>query len=242
MTIPKKARDFASLLRSGRWFGGLSEALQDDLLTIAVVRSLVPDEALFLRGAEPDGLYAVVDGSIRIAGRTDAGKEVLLTVLDPPGWFGEIAVFDGSVRTHDAIAQVASTVVRVPQAPLRALLDADPRRWRDLGLLLAGKMRVLFAAVEDTAALPVRVLLARRLVGLARVHGEWDDKSRRVLSIGQEQLATMLGTSRQTVNALLKELAAKGVIRAAYGQIELLDLEGLRAIAETSDGADRPPT
>lgn len=55
---------------------GLSEALQDDLLTIAVVRSLVPDEALFLRGAEPDGLYAVVDGSIRIAGpaRTPARR------------------------------------------------------------------------------------------------------------------------------------------------------------------------
>lgn len=70
-----------------------------------------------------------------------------------------------------------------------------------------------------------------------------DDKSLRALSIRQEQLATMLGTSRQTVNALLKELAAKGVIRAADGQIELLDLEGLLAIAETSQRqADCPPT
>lgn len=232
MSAPKKARDFAPLLRSGRWFGGLAADLQDELLAISVVRSLVPEEALFLRGAEPDGLYAVVDGSIRIAGRTDAGKEVLLTVLDPPAWFGEIAVFDRAPRTHDAIAQVASTVVRVPEGALLALLDAKPERWRDLGLLLATKLRLLFATVEDTVALPFRTQLARRLVSLARVHGEWDDKSRRTLSIGQEQLATMLGTSRQTVNAILKELAAKGILRASYGQLELLDLDRLREIAD----------
>lgn len=228
----KKARDYAALLRSGRWFGGLAETSRDELLAIAIVRTLAPEEALFLRGAEPDGLYAVVDGSIRIAGRSDSGKEVLLTVLDPPAWFGEIAVFDGSARTHDAIAQVASTVVRVPQGALLALLDAKPERWRDLGLLLATKMRLLFSTVEDTLALPLRIQLARRLLGLARVHGEWDDKSRRVLSVGQEQLATMLGTSRQTVNTILKELAAKGLLRASYGQIELLDLDGLRDVAE----------
>ncbi|MBX3234264.1 MAG: Crp/Fnr family transcriptional regulator [Labilithrix sp.] len=221
-----------ALLRSGRWFGGLAPEVQDDLLALAVVKTLAPEETLFLRGAEPDGLYAVVDGSVRICGRTDAGKEVLLTVIDPPGWFGEIAVFDGDVRTHDAIAQVETTVILVPQVPLLAMLAANPPRWRDLAMLLATKLRLVFAMVEDTVALPLKTQLARRVLSLARVHGEWDDRSRRVLSVGQEQLATMLGTSRQTVNAILKDFAAKGLLRASYGRIELLDFEGLRVAAE----------
>jgi CRP/FNR family cyclic AMP-dependent transcriptional regulator len=222
---------YAGLLRTGRWFQGLPDALQDALLRAAVVRVLPAGERLFTRGDSPCGLYAVVEGSVRISGVTDAGKEVLLTLAEPPSWFGEIAVFDRDVRTHDAVAHVASTLVRVPQTALDAILAAEPRYWRDLGLLLTSKLRLIFTMLEDLAVLPLGVRLARRLLLMADAYGEWQDRSRRVVDVRQEQLAMMLATSRQTMNALLKDYAAQGLVRVAYGQVEILDFDGLRRIA-----------
>jgi CRP-like cAMP-binding protein len=228
---PRNQERFAPLLRSGRWFRGLGDDLQAELLRVAVVRHLDAGERLFSRGDPPCGLYAVVDGTVRIGGVTDAGKEVVLTLVEPPSWFGEIAVFDGEPRTHDAVAQTASTVIRVPQDALLALLEANPRYWRDLALLVTTKLRLAFVALEDSAARPLPLRLARRLLVMAHAHGDWDDRSRRVVEVRQEQLATMLGTSRQTLNASLKEYAAQGVLRISYGQIEILDVDALRRLA-----------
>ena len=221
----------AELLRSGRWFRGLAEDRQADLLDAAVARTLGPGEQLFARGDAPDGLYAVVDGVIRVTGTAESDKEVLLAIVEPPGWFGEIAVFDGDARTHDAVAQTTATVLHIPQRPLDAILTAHPAFWRDLGLLLAAKMRLMFTVVEDAAAMPLAARLARRLLVTAGGHGELLEGARRTIAVSQEQLATMLGTSRQTLNATLKALEAQGLVRVSYGQIELLDFDGLRRIA-----------
>lgn len=226
-----KSERYAALLRSGRWFGGLSGELQRELLGLSVPRTLAPGERLFSRGDPPCGLYASVDGSIRVTGATESGKEVVLALIEPPSWFGEISVFDRSPRTHDAVAQTEATVLRIPQEPLEAMLDREPRYWRDLGVLLASKLRLTFIALEDTAALPVGVRLARRLVLTAASLGEWSDRSRRVVGVRQDQLAAMLGTSRQTMNALLKDFEAQGLVRVSYGQVEILDLDGLRRAA-----------
>jgi CRP/FNR family transcriptional regulator, cyclic AMP receptor protein len=231
----KTQRRYLEGLRTGRWFAGLPEPFQRGLLDAAVLRTLVVGERLFSRGDPPDGLYATLDGSIRVTGVTDAGKEVLLALAEPPGWFGEIAVFDNAPRTHDAIAHTAATVLRVPKPALEALLGATPTYWRDLGLLLASKLRLTFAALEDAIGLPLAVRLARRLLVTAGAHGEWSDRSRRVVDLRQEQLAAMLGSSRQTINTVLKDLEARGVVRVAYGQIEILDLDGLRRAASTGD-------
>jgi CRP-like cAMP-binding protein len=221
----------APLLRTGRWFAGLPDDLQGALLAAAQRRALAAGERLFSRGDPPDGLYALVDGSLCAGGVTDAGKEVVLALLEPPAWFGEISVFDHSPRTHDATAQTAATVLHVPQRPLEALLDAAPGRWRALGVLMAGRLRLTFGALEDAAALPLPARLARRLLVTAGAHGEWTDRARRVVELRQEQLATMLGTSRQTLNGALKDLEARGAVRVAYGQVELLDLDALRRLA-----------
>lgn len=229
MDAKTRAR-YAELLRSGRWFGRLPDALQRELLAAAVARTLGDGERLFARGDPPDGLYAVVDGSLRVAGTADV-KEVLLAIVEPPSWFGEISVFDGAPRTHDAIAQTAATVLHIPQRALDRILAAEPTYWRDLGLLLTTKIRLMFTAMEDATAMPLGTRLARRLLVTAAGHGELRDGSKRVVAVRQEQLATMLGTSRQTLNALLKSCEAKGLLRVAYGQIEILDFDGLAELA-----------
>ncbi len=224
------ANHFDALLKAGRWFGGLPEAFQRALLDAAVVRHLAKGELLFSRGDPPSGLYAVVDGTVRTSTLAATGKEILLAMLAPPMWFGEISVLDGQPRTHDAIADEEATLVHVGAAPLDALLAREPAWWRHLGVLVSGKLRLSFLIVEDLT-MPLAVRIARRLVLYAERYGEWSDRSSRLVDVRQEQLATMLSVSRQTVNQALKELEAKALVRLAYGKIEIVDHDALRALA-----------
>jgi CRP/FNR family cyclic AMP-dependent transcriptional regulator len=227
----RNAKQFGALLRAGRWFGNLPDDLQRRLLAAAAVKSLPKGGWLFARGDPPSGLFAVLEGGIRVSATAPSGKEVLLALVEPPMWFGEIAVFDGLPRTHDAAAAEKSVVLHVPAQALDLILDEQPRYWRDLGLLVATRLRLMFLAMEDSAVLPMADQLARRLLMAVERYGEWHDRTSRVVDLRQEELATMLSTSRQTVNHLLKELESQGIVRLSYGHIEILDLERLRRAA-----------
>lgn len=227
--LPKRC---VEVLRSGRWFSSLPAGLQEALLSAAVTKKLAKGEWLFARGADFDGLYAVVQGAIRVAGTIDSGKEILLMLMEPPLWFGEISLLDGQPRTHDAVAEEETLLAHVPREAIEAILAAEPIYWRHVGVLVAAKLRVALGVIEDTASLPIAIRLARRLVMAAERYGDWHGRSSKVLDLKQDQLATMLSTSRQTVNQLLKDLEARGLVRIAYGNVEILDLDGLRRAAK----------
>lgn len=228
------APDHLPTLASGRWFAALPVDFAQGLLAMAQVRTLAAGEALFLRGDAPCGLYAVVRGAIDISGvggHSEQARAALLTRLEPPSWFGEIALFDGAVRTHDAHAASACTVVHVPQEPLLAWLQRHPAHWHALALLLTDKLRIAFVAIEELALLPAPQRLARRLVLMAEGYGQWngEPRSRRSITLSQEDLSLMLAISRQTANQILKDLQARGLLRVHRGEIEICDLPGLRA-------------
>lgn len=219
----------AARLRAGSWFQALPAQLQEALLRLGQLRRVGGGQRLFARGDAPDGLYCVLEGAIRISSVSDAGKEALLTLVEAPHWFGEIALFDGRPRTHDAVAEGPTELLHVEQKALLALLDSHPAWWRDLALLLTQKIRIAFLVLEENALLPAAGRLARRLVSMAEGYGEWKDRSRRTIAVPQEQLALMLALSRQTVNQILKQFEAQGVLRLGRGGIQILDIDKLRA-------------
>ena len=227
----KDPRAYRACLQGGHWFSALPAALQDALLEMAQVQRLDAGQRLFRRGDPPSGLYAVVDGAMRIGAVSASGKEALLTLIEAPYWFGEVSLFDGQPRTHDAFAEGASTLLLVPQAALLALLERQPQYWRDFALLMSQKLRLAFIALEQMSLLPAAPRLARRLLMIAENYGEGEP--RRVIHLAQEQLALMLAISRQTTNQILKELQAQGIVRLTYGEIEILDLDRLRQAAST---------
>jgi CRP-like cAMP-binding protein len=223
---PKGAERNREFLRTGHWFAGLPETFQEALLHPARVKTLRKDELLFREGDPPDGIYGLVEGSIRGGSAT-----TLFTLVVPPMWFGELSTFDHRGRTHDAFADLDTTLVHVPQAALKALLDKEPRLWEHLGRLLAAKLRLSFLWMGDGVTLPTSVRLARRLLLMAEGYGEWTRQTRRVLSVRQEQLAEMLATSRQSINQELRKLEAGGSIAVRYGSVEILDVKRLAAEA-----------
>ena len=222
--------DYQARVQQGHWFSALPAALQAALFDAAQVQHLAPGQVLFRRGDKPCGLYAVVAGGMRIGAVSASGKEALLTLVEPPYWFGEISLFDGQPRTHDAFAEGPTTLLVVPQTRLLALLDQQPQYWRDFALLMSQKLRLAFIALEEMSLLPAAPRLARRLLLIAENYGEGEP--RRVLHLPQEQLALMLAISRQTTNQILKELEAQGIVRLTYGEIEILDLPRLRQAAQ----------
>jgi CRP-like cAMP-binding protein len=219
-----------SRLDKGQWFSHLPVPLQDSLLAAARVRRLSPGQRLFKRGDPPCGLYAVLEGSVRIGAVSEQGKEALLSLVGSPHWFGEICLFDGQPRTHDAFGLGHCVLLHIPQTVLLRLLDEQPAYWRQLALLMSQKLRLTFINLEQLSLMPTAARLAHRLLMIAEGYGEIDPP-RRVLQLPQEQLASMLSLSRQTTNQILKDLQGQGIVNLKYGEIEILDVERLRKLA-----------
>ena len=217
-------------LLHGHWFKQLSPALQDSLLQAGRRRSLGAGECLFQRGDAPCGLYGVLDGAIRIGAVSAGGKEALLTLIEAPHWFGEICLFDGQPRTHDAFAEGPTSLFWVPQTVLLNLQENHPAYWREFALLMSHKLRLAFVALEQKSLMGAAPRLAYRLLQMAAGYGEVDG-ARRVLQLSQEQLALMLSLSRQTTNQILKALEQDGALRLSYGEIEILDAARLEQLA-----------
>lgn len=219
-----------SHLMAGHWYSHLPVELQNSLLGMARVRRLMPGHRLFKRGDPPCGMYAVLEGAVRVGSLNEQGKEALLSVMEAPHWFGEIGLFDGQPRTHDALGVGQCTLLHVPQAELLAFLETQPVHWRHLALLMSHKLRLTFINLEHLSLMPAPARVAHRLLLIAEGYGEIES-ARRVLQLPQEQLALMLSLSRQTTNQILKDLQSQGILHLGYGEIEILDIERLRALA-----------
>ena len=186
---------------------------------------------LFARGAPADGLCAVVEGCIRISAVSDDGREVILNFFEAPHWFGEISLFDGQPRTHDAKAEGAVVLVQLLQVPLLALLRRSPQYWHEMGRLLTHKIRHLLTLFDDAALHPAPVRLARRLLAISGGYGEAGGASGLSIRVSQEQLGQMVGVSRQMANQILRGFEAESMLRLGRGHIRQIDLEALRHLA-----------
>ena len=219
----------ATLERSA-WFRAAPEALRAQLVESGRLQRLAAGERLFMRNDPDDGLYCVLDGLMRIGAASFAGKEALLAVIEPVNWFGEITLFDGRERTHDAYAERDSVLFHVRRAALAAMLERTPEWWHAFGLLLTQKLRFAFDAIEEAALLPAAQRVARRLLLMAGGYGE-SGTLRRVLKVPQEDLAMMLALSRQTTNQILRQFEMQGALQLRYAEIEIVDAQKLAELA-----------
>jgi CRP-like cAMP-binding protein len=226
---------YRAVLSTGRWFGQISQQLQDILLSNSIIQKVPRGHRLFSRGATPDGLYAVVDGAVRLMGISADGKEAIIMIAEPPTWFGAVSAFDGLPHTHNAIVNVNSILLNIPQGSFQSILVDQPSLYKELGLLIADQLRLAFLALEEYVHDPVIARLARRLIMISNSYGQLTDRRRIVVSLKQEELAFMLATSRQTINHLLKEMEGQKLISLTYGGITIEDLARLRLLGQCTD-------
>ena len=117
---------------------------------------------------------ACAKGAIRVSSTSISGKQVTLTYVEPGIWFGDVSIFDGDRRTHDAYAHGECTVLCVSRADLMKILSQHTELYEAMLRLHARRIRQLYGLVEDLNTLPLRARLAKQLLHLVRSYGVAD--------------------------------------------------------------------
>lgn len=194
-------------------------------------RQLANGEMLYARRDPAEALYGLIRGRIRLSNVAPDGREVLMALFEPGDWIGELSLFDGLPRTHDAMAMGEAEVFVLPRAKLLSLLDAEPRLYRHLAARLARQLRLALSYIDDAVFLPLSLRLAKRLLQLARVYGQDTGQGLLLdLHLPQEDLGRMLGASRQSVSKELRQWERQGLITLDYGRIVIRDLPALKRL------------
>ena len=221
-----------SSIETGSWFSRLSPALREAILSRAVVRRVVDGAILSARGAPAEDWCGVAHGAVRVSSVSLSGRQITLTYVEPGTWFGDIALFDGMPRTHDAHAHGATTLLAVRRADFKLLLSQHVELYDALLRLNCRRLRLLFDTVEDLNTLPLSARLAKQILLLARSYGvEHAGEIRVGLQLAQEDIAQLLGASRQRVNQELKGFEREGAVRIEPARLVVLSKDKLLVIA-----------
>jgi CRP/FNR family cyclic AMP-dependent transcriptional regulator len=223
-----------AILKSNEWFATLDGGFQQAILASSRVMTVAAGQSVFRRGDASDGIYCVLSGAVCFGATASSGKGSIAALSEAPEWFGEIALFDGGARTHDAWADINSTLLHLPLRHLMRILADDPARWQQMGRLLVRKLRIALSLLEDMALEPPRVRLARCLINLFEGYGLRKAVPPTCVRVSQERLGMMLSLSRQTVNELLRQMEQDKVIQCQRGGVRILDPDGLREAASSS--------
>ena len=223
-------------INSGRWFSSLSPSLRHDILRCSYVKRFKDGALIAARGDPPEEWIACARGAVRVSSTSISGKQITLTYVEPGIWFGDVAFFDGEQRTHDAYAHGDTTIVCVARGDFKKILSQHVELYEALLRLHARRIRVLFGLVEDLNTLPLRARLAKQLLHLDRSYGipslANNEEIRNSLQLAQEELAQLLGASRQRVNQELKSLEREGTIRIEPAGLVICDRPALLRVAD----------
>ena len=235
MDDPILTIDEREAINNGRWFSSLSPSLRHDILRCAFVKRYKDGDLICARGDPPDAWIACAKGAVRVSSTAVSGKQITLTYVEPGIWFGDVAMFDGDRRTHDAYAHGETTILCVARADFQKILLSHVELYEALMRLQARRIRTLFGLVEDLNTLPLRARLAKQLVHLVRSYGTPNladaSQTRIGLQLAQEELAQLLGASRQRVNQELKSMEREGAIRIEPAGLVVLDRDALMRIS-----------
>ena len=217
------------VLRQAPLFGALDDeaavALRSSMTEVRLRRG----EVLFHEGDSGDKLYLVTDGKIKLGRTSSDGRENLLAILGPSQMFGELSLFDPGPRS--------ATVTAVTETTLLSLAHDDLMRWLEgrpavaLGLLsqIASRLRKANDVNADLVFSDVPGRVAKALLDLADRFGRTADDGVHVHhDLTQEELAQLVGASRETVNKALADFASRGWLRLEARSVVLMDVERLK--------------
>ena len=211
----------------------LFAALDDDAalaLRSSMVRAEVPrGQVLFHEGDPGDRLYVIVEGKIKLGRASGDGRENLLAILGPGEMFGELSVFDPGPRNATATAVADTVLIGLGNEALYQWLVDRPDVARQLLRALARRLRRTNENLADLVFADVPGRVAKALLDLSERFGRPTDDGLRVAhDLTQEELAQLVGASRETVNKALADFASRGWLRLEARAVVLIDLERMR--------------
>ncbi len=215
------------LARAGLFQGIASEAAE------AVAASLQHaeygrGETVFAEGEQGDTLYIVLEGKVKIGRRATDGRENMLSVMGPSDMFGELSLFDPGPRTATATVVTDARLASLAHASLRPWITDRPEIAEQLLRVLARRLRRTNDALADLIFTDVPGRVAKQLLALSERFGSQEVDGLRVHhDLTQEELAQLVGASRETVNKALADFASRGWVRVDSRALTILDGERL---------------
>ena len=199
-------------------------ALVDELQPIRFPRGRM----VFAEGEPGDRLYIIAHGKVKIGRSSPDGRENLLTIMGPSDMFGELSIFDPGPRTSSATAITEVRAVSMDRDALRAWIADRPEIAEQLLRVLARRLRRTNNNPADLIFTDVPGRVANQLLQLAHKFGTQEDGALRVThDLTQEEIAQLVGASRETVNKALSDFTSRGWIRLEGKTVVITDSERL---------------
>jgi CRP-like cAMP-binding protein len=210
-------------------FEGLPDAQLEDLSKIIDDQTVGRGEIIFSEGDDGKGFYVVISGRVKIFKVSSEGREQTLHIIGPGEPFGEVPVFEGQKFPANAQAIEGGLIFFFPRKDLIGLIKNNPELALNLLAVLSRRLRRFTSLIEDLSLKEVPVRLAAYLVYRTESREGAKDL---ILDISKGQLASILGTIPETFSRILGRMSNKGLIESEGPRIRILDLPGLRALAE----------
>ncbi len=222
-------QDADRVLRRAPLFEGLDDedakALRRQMTEVRLPRG----EHLFMEGDAGDRLYVVLEGKIKLTRAAADGRENLWSVIGPGEMFGELSLFDPRPRTSTASAVTDATLAALAHDALRPWLLERPEVSMHMLRALARRLRRANDVTADLVFTDVPGRVAKNLLDLAERFGEQARDGLHVHhDLTQEELAQLVGASRETVNKALADFAARGWLQISARSVLILDADRLR--------------
>ncbi len=205
---------------------------RERLLAESSIQRHPADRVLSRRDEPVTELLLILDGSLEVSTRDRDGRRSICWYLATGQWMGLIPLIDGRGAIHDLRSHTSCVLLHIPRTAFSCALHDDPQLALACLNLLCERSRALYALQAAEALLSLRGRLAGLLLALAARHGRDGERGLELtLRLSQDELADMLGITRQSLNRELKTLERQSLISIARARITLQDLTGLRRLA-----------
>jgi CRP-like cAMP-binding protein len=213
-----------SIVRKAPLFTALEESDAISLHASMDSVKISKGSILFAEGDEGDHLYVIVEGKIKLGTSSGDGRENLLSILGPGEMFGELSLFDPNPRTSTATAVTDAKLLSLGQTKLIPWLTENPKVSLNLLASLAQRLRRTNEAVGDLVFSDVPGRVAKALIDLGERFGKQTDEG---LLVNHDELAQLVGASRETVNKALADFAGRNWLKLDGRAVLITDLERL---------------
>jgi CRP/FNR family cyclic AMP-dependent transcriptional regulator len=214
----------ADILRKVPLFSDLPDEDLEKLALVAVKKTYPKDNVIFFEQDEGDSLFIISRGSVKVAKISDEGKEVILAILGPGEFFGDMSLLDGQPRSATVIAVEETEVSSIRRQEFLNLIKDSPHMSVKLLAVLSQRLRDANSKIGNLALLDVYGRLARILMDFAKIEGRKLENGKIAFRRPTHQaIANMIGTSRETVTRTLGDLHRRGYIQISGKEIIIKD-------------------
>jgi CRP/FNR family cyclic AMP-dependent transcriptional regulator len=199
-------------------FSGLEENALSGILKLATKRSFPKNAIIINEGDETDSLYVINSGKVKIVLSDEDGKEIIISILGPGEFFGELALIDSEPRSACVITMDQSQFAIIHKHDFDDFLHNNPEVTTNLMRGLSRRLRAANKNIESLALMDVYGRVARTLLQFAK-----PDEGKLVIEekLTQKDIANMIGASREMVSRIFKDLSTGGYITIDKGQITI---------------------